>query len=186
MSRKDEVAPCWGPLEIGAGGLGRQAAGVLLAAVVGVIAGTAGSHDFRLLSVCVAAGLYLMQLALSCGRILMRRAKGPLVLLDDFGITVVGERTVAWEELIEVRVSKRRVEGVAFVPRFGTEVPSAPMRPLLSGRRTWAAQMSKAYGSPLVLVPASLDVSTNQILAAVHRFGGGLPVRDRQGRPVTV
>ncbi|WP_030161297.1 hypothetical protein [Streptomyces sp. NRRL S-244] len=102
-----------------------------------------------------------------------RRALGPLVRLDGYGVTVGAGPATPWSDLSEVRRGKDGV--VVLVPRPGIELPAVPhVMPFGRPARRRAAYVRR-YGSPLVLMPQVLDATGPRMVAAVRRLGG-IPV----------
>ncbi|WP_406512531.1 hypothetical protein OG851_23050 [Streptomyces sp. NBC_00161] len=157
-----------GPLELRAVGHGRPALVMLLigSPCVGRLV-TAPDGLGRLLAVgsCALMAVALVFLLVVHVRL---RARGPLVRLDAYGVTVAVGPATPWSDLSGVR----RVKGVVvLVPRPGVELPVVPDGVPFSRPARRAAAYTRRYGSPLVLMPQTLDATGPQILAAVQRFG---------------
>ncbi|MFI1092777.1 hypothetical protein [Streptomyces sp. NPDC020917] len=115
------------------------------------------------------------------------RRQGCVLRIDDSGITVVGKRTVGWDEIRVVRVVRRSaVTAVVPVPREGVELPMLDLslfRLRTAGR---AARTARRWGGPLVLLPKALDADEVRIAAAVRQFGHGVPVVDAPDRATSL
>jgi hypothetical protein len=181
MAKRDQDGPYLGPLEIRAGGLARTAVGLGVAAVplvsllifkrgIGPSVATAGYALFAVLLVGEVV------------RYVRWRAKGCLVRLDAAGVTLSGGRVVGWDEIREVREVRRSryADGLVFLPRDGAELPVFAITLFVLRPRTQAERMACIWGSPLVLSPRTLDVSRTQIVDAVRRFSGGVPILDER------
>jgi hypothetical protein len=129
--------------------------------------------------------LLAVAVAYVAGSFLLRqwrwRAKGALVRIDGYGLAVSGGPRVPWGDIAAVeRTGRDEREGVVFVARPGVAVPPPPARiPLL------AVRPPGQWGSQVVFFPALLDVSAEGIMAAVHHFGDGVPVRGGGSRDVS-
>lgn len=174
MAEPGGSGPESGPLEIRAGGIGWP-----LVAVGSSMLGTsrlALEHNRidaligRSLLAFVAAGVVVV-----VARHVLLRARGPLLRLDDAGITFFDGLTVGWGEIGEVReVSKGT--GLAFLPEAPAELPPLALVLFPASAEGVARRRTRRFGTPLVLFPAGLDVSKDEITAAIHRFGGGIPI----------
>lgn len=114
----------------------------------------------------------------------VQRVGRDLARLDDSGIALAGGRTVAWGEISVVRHERKREwEGLVFVPRDRVELPIllGPLFPFMSAH-SYAQRLTSHWGSPLVLFPRYLNVSSAQVIDAVRRFGGGVPMHDERDK----
>ena len=175
--------PVSGPLEIRAGWMGWQLAAVVSSAL-GILR-MARDHNHitafvgKVLLVLVLAGLVVTVV-----RVVRARAQGPLLRLDDAGITFTHGRTVGWGEISEIREVNKGA-GLAFLPEGQVELP--PLAPVLfrSSAQGVARRRTKRFGTPLVLFPQGLDVSKDEIVAAVRRYGAGVPLTSAAAAAVT-
>lgn len=182
MKRRRGSGPVSGPLEI------RVAMGWQ---VVGVASGALGMSrmacDHNHITALVGKVLLVLVLAgllLAVVRLVRLRTQGALLRLDDAGIAFPDGRTVTWGEIAEVRQTDKG-GGLAFFPRGAVELP--PYAPVLfrSSVAGVARRRTERFGTPLVLFPVVLDASQQEILAAVHRFGGGIPLTGADGKALT-
>lgn len=122
------------------------------------------------------AGLALLSLV-----VVRRRTadQGGVLRIDDSGITVLGARTVGWDEIRVVRVVRRSgVTAVVPIPREGMDLPMLDLGLFRSRSARRAARNTRRWGGPLVIVPRALDADEARITAAVRQFGRGVPVMD--------
>jgi hypothetical protein len=174
MKRRGGSSPVSGPLEIGAATIRRQ----LLTMVTGALSEVrlVEKHNRAVvLTGWLLIGLFLAAAALLVVRHRRLRAQSPLLRLDEAGMSLFDGRTVGWGEIGEVREVGKGT-ALAFLPRGAAELP--PFAPVLlpSSAEGVARRRMERYGTPLVLSPVALDVSREDILAAVRRYGGAIPV----------
>jgi hypothetical protein len=180
MAKREIDGPDLGPLEIAVGGIAPIVVTVVLILLCFVSEAVFGSGISAVVA-RVAFPVLAVLLVATVVRHLRWRAKGRLVRLDDTGVTVLDGRTVGWAEIREVReVHKRATEGLVFLPRDDAELPVFSITLFVLRRRSQAARMTRLWGSPLVLVPGHLNVSRTQIVDAVRRFSGGIPILDEE------
>ncbi|WP_037911599.1 hypothetical protein [Actinacidiphila yeochonensis] len=111
------------------------------------------------------------------------RDKGTLVRIDAAGVTVLGEPTVPWADISRVLLTSRSTtEGVVFIARPGVRLPFFQPLMFLQRREVVARRRIKDWGTPLVLVPAGLDIPARLIVDAVRCFGDGVPVESEGPR----
>ncbi|CAG7627972.1 hypothetical protein [Actinacidiphila bryophytorum] len=181
MKRRGGSGPVSGPLEIKAGGTGWQLVSVLSSAVG--VTRLAREHNH----VAAVAGWCLMGLLLAvlltAARMVRLKAQGALLRLDDAGITGADGRTAGWGEIAEVREVKGN--GLAFLPAAPAELPVFAPVLFPASARGVARRRTERFGTPLVLFPVALDASKEDIVAAVRRFGGGIPVTGADGQTLT-
>lgn len=183
MKRDRGRGPVSGPLEIRAAGTGWQLA-ALASSALGVSRMAREHHHVAALAGRALLGFLLAAALLLLARAVRLRAQGTLLRFDDAGITLFGGRTVAWGEVAEVREVKGA--GLAFFPTGTAELPVFAPGLLCAGEQGVARRRTERYGTPLVLFPVALDASKEEILAAVHRYGGGIPLTSADGRALTV
>ncbi|MYS23376.1 hypothetical protein GA0115240_152318 [Streptomyces sp. DvalAA-14] len=180
MAKRDQDGPDLGPLEIRAGGLGRLLAKAMLPATALVLQavvrdGFAGTIDTV---ICAFVGAMVLGVGV---RHVRWRSKGCLVRLDEAGVTLTGVRTVGWAEIREVReVHRNAWEGLVFLPQDDAVLPMFDIPLFVLRRRTRRDRRTRLWGSPLVLSPMNLDASRTQIVDAVRRFSGGVPILDEK------
>lgn len=136
--------------------------------------GTTSPRPVGIVLSCLMFALYAASLL---AHVRLRRM--PYVLrLDDTGVTAHGEQVVAWQELAEVHWRPR--PGVlAFVPRDAQQLlPVVPFGILPVSDERRRAGLLRRYGTPLIVLPSVLDVSSEDLVAAVRLFGGDLPIRE--------
>ena len=180
MAKREIDGPDLGPLEIATGGLGRLV-GTLILFAVSVAAQMIFRSGVAGTVAQVACAFFAVLVLAAVVRHVRWRAKGALVRLDDAGITLVHGRTVGWAEIREMReVHKGFTQGLVLLPRDDAELPVFAITLFVLRRRSQAARMTRRWGSPLVLVPGHLDVSRTQIVDAVRRFSGGVPILDEE------
>ncbi|MXG90407.1 hypothetical protein [Nocardioides flavescens] len=110
----------------------------------------------------------------------------PVLIIGSQGVTVRGQRTVAWDEVAEVRVTGakprwalaggRRSPMVAFVARGGQRLPSISQaqRP----RLPWARPLLRRYYDADLVIPIRfVEPTLDEVLTAVRRFSD-VPVTD--------
>ncbi|MBY8880577.1 hypothetical protein [Actinacidiphila acidipaludis] len=174
----DKGVPVSGPLEVRVAPLRRTMGRVLLIVVPSMLWMLRPQDSLFMVGSVVFFGvLYALLILVSIGTFLTLRAKGCVIRLDDSGVTLHGERTVAWSELASVRRLKKYPDALAFVPR--SQVPELPPAPsgLLSRRPDRRRErLTRRYGTPLVVFTRFYSASADEVAAAVERFGGGVPV----------
>jgi hypothetical protein len=118
----------------------------------------------------------------------LRAHRGPGELrLDAAGVTVRDAPLRPWSDIAEVRVSGLRpglvfpvsfgYRMVSFVPRPGVVLAPLPSARLRGAAESFAAgRRDRWYGSQLIVGTWAFDVTTEQLLDAVRRFGD-VPVR---------
>ncbi|MFG1809622.1 hypothetical protein [Streptomyces sp. NPDC049040] len=105
------------------------------------------------------------------------RALGCLMRIDAAGVTVAGQPTVPWKDLAKAEVLKQR--SLVLVPRSPeVELPLAPtgFRPLDAQRKR--RRLTARFGSPLIVYASVYGEDMDDLVAAVRRYSGGLPVFD--------
>ncbi|MCL2731689.1 MAG: hypothetical protein FWE15_16885 [Actinomycetia bacterium] len=175
MGDRGGDVPVTGPLEIRT----RKARTILLPMVpamyISVMTYRYPGYE-RILSVIGAsmAGLAVLSVLLTRWRL---QRQGCVLRIDDSGITVVGKRTVGWDEIRVVRVVQRSaVTAVVPVPREGVDLPLLDLSLFRARSAQRAARAVRRWGSPLVLVLRALDADEARITAAIRQFGHGVPV----------
>lgn len=118
----------------------------------------------------------------------LRTSRAPWELsLDPSGVTVYGNDTVPWSDLVEVRVSGMKprwmfwlglgYKVVAFVPRAGIELPGLPSTSHRGRLKAYSHRKSiQHYGSPLLVMPYATSATVTDILAGVRSWSD-VPVR---------
>ncbi|SDD85528.1 hypothetical protein SAMN04489747_1903 [Auraticoccus monumenti] len=153
------------------------------------VGGLAGIIPFWL--ACV--GIAVMAVIIVIGLVAALRSHGsaPVLCLDPAGVTVAGAPLVPWSDLRGVRmgpmqpswlVGSTRYVTLALLPRDGVELPGPPHyrgRPQQWGR--W--QRLRLHGTNLILLPAAMSASAEDIVRAAERWGG-LPVEQVPYRPL--
>jgi len=176
LAKRGKSGPDFGPLEIRAGGLGWKLVSVASGLLFGVRLVTKDGYEVVLgMSLCGLGGLAVLRLVVE--HVIWRR-KGCLVRLDDAGVTLFDGRTVSWREISEVR-DPRKGPVLVFLPRDGATLPVFS-RELFLRPHTARERLTRRWGSPLVLIPGALDASKDEIIDAVRRFSGGVPVFDER------
>ncbi|SEO97491.1 hypothetical protein [Actinacidiphila rubida] len=106
-----------------------------------------------------------------------------MLRIDGLGITVLGARTVGWDEIRVVHLVRRSMTtAVVPIPREGMNLPLLDLTLFRSRSVERAARNTKRWGGPLVLLPKALDADETRIAAAISHFGRGTPVVDEPAR----
>lgn len=182
MKRRGGSGPVSGPLEIKAGGTGWQLVSMLSSAVAVTRLAREHNHVAAVAGWCLL-GLLLLAVLLTAARMVRLKALGTLLRLDDAGITGADGRTAGWGEIAEVREVKG--DGLAFLPATPAELPVFAPVLFSASARGVARRRTERYGTPLVLFPVALDASKEDIVGAVRRFGGGIPLTGADGQALT-
>lgn len=183
MKQRGGSGPVSGPLEIRAAGAGWQLLSVACSAL-GVFRMARDHNHITALAGKALLVLFLAALVLLVVRQLRLRAQSPLLRLDDAGIALFDGRTVGWAEIGEVREAAKGT-ALAFLPSGSAELPAFAPVFFRSSAEGVARRRAERYGTPLVLFPAVLDATREDIVAAVRRYGGGIPLTSADGEAVT-
>ncbi|MFD7085675.1 hypothetical protein ACFYXV_05860 [Streptomyces sp. NPDC002181] len=159
-----------GPLELRAVGSARLAIPLLMIGAPSVGRLVTGPDGLGRLLAAGSCALMAVVLVLLLVRHARQRARGVLVRLDSYGVTVGAGPAVPWSDLSAVRSGKHGA--VIMVPRPGVELPVVPHGMPFGRPERQKAVYTRRYGSPLVLIPGTLDATGPRILAAVRRLGG--------------
>ncbi|PPB50346.1 hypothetical protein C4K88_00005 [Arthrobacter pityocampae] len=119
--------------------------------------------------------------------VLRARAASWELRLDSDGVTAHGHSTTPWSDLAEVRVTRmgpqwlflfRGPRVVAFIGWPGVDMPSLPSvgAGVLAKRTT--RLRARQYGTQMVLIPQTIDASTETIVTTVGRFSNVPVVRE--------
>lgn len=167
--------PLAGPLELGTRKLRVILLPLLCMEAPLIVQFSHSGFDRVMGSVC-AAFVALAALVAVAARLRMKRL-GCVLRIDECGITVTGKRTIGWDEIRQVRVVRRgRQAFVVPIPREGLDLPTLDLGLFASSSGRKAARFTRRWGGPLVVVPAAHATSEDTIVAAVRRFGRGVPV----------
>ncbi|MFG1806176.1 hypothetical protein [Streptomyces sp. NPDC049040] len=181
MKQRGGSGPVSGPLEIGPGAIRWQLVSIVCSSL-GVLR-LAGRHDHIVALVGMSLmGLILAAVLLMVVRQLRLRSLGPLLRIDEAGIALFDGRTVRWTEIREVREVGKGT-GLAFLPAGPAELPVLAPALFMASPEGVARRRTERYGTPLVVFPAALDTSKEEISAAVRRFG--VPLTGPDGEAAT-
>jgi hypothetical protein len=106
--------------------------------------------------------------------------------LDPDGVTVAGQAVRPWSDFAEVRITGMRPRWifwwsfgyrvVSFIGKPGVVLPTLPSIKRAGALGGSARLRDRWYGTQLILMPQTLDASTDTIANAVQRFSD-VPVR---------
>ncbi|MFI0717875.1 hypothetical protein [Streptomyces sp. NPDC021224] len=125
----------------------------------------------------VLGGLLLVTVVVVQRALYRMRKTGCLIRIDPAGITVHGEQTVPWHDLDRAVVVRGRL--VAFHARQpDRQLPLAPVGNVRPRSARIRRQLDRRFGTQLVVSPRLYGLRAEEIVAAVRRYSGGLPVFD--------